>query len=149
MFDERQFEIIFDQILRCQGVEQNTKRHPEVDVFTHLLQCGEIAQQETNNQELILASYLHDIGKIKGRPYHDNIGYRILKNLGFVPKKTLWLVKHHLHIELFIKGKKDNWFKNTSFSDMGLLLKLYRYDRMSRDPSWIPRLDKENFKKIF
>jgi len=149
MFDERQYEIIFDQILRCQGVEQNTKRHPEVDVFTHLVQCGEIAKKETDNKELILAAYLHDVGKIKGRPYHDINGYKMLKSLGFIPKKTLWLVRHHLHIELYIKGKVDRWFKNVSSSDMGLLLKLYRYDRMARDPSWIPRLDKNKFKQIF
>jgi hypothetical protein len=149
MFDERQYEIIFDHILRCQGVEQNTKRHPEVDVFTHLVQCGELAQKETSNKELILAAYLHDIGKLKGRPYHDTTGYRMLKGFDFIPKKTLWLIRHHLHIELFVKGKADRWFKTISDNDMGMLIRLHRFDKMARDPSWVPRFDKDKFKLIF
>jgi len=60
-------KYFISQIQALDGVEQNSRYHPEGDALYHSLQVFELAYQQSQDVELWLAALLHDIGKGPGR----------------------------------------------------------------------------------
>ena len=153
--DENHCTKLFNLIVTCQGITQNKIRHPEADVYTHLIQCYNLAKNKfkkpynNEDKEFILAALLHDIGKIKQPRDHDKHGADMLNKLNFIPKKTIWLVKHHINIEIWLTKGIGNWFYKTNKHDLYLLKELHKIDNLGRDPNTFPRLNINEFKHIF
>ena len=119
---------------RLQFVEQSEKHHPEGNVLNHTLQVVRHAFRESQSFELILAALFHDIGKVKDKLLHHEIGADWL--CGLCSDKTIWLVRNHMRIHKYLNGETKKlskcsklvnhpWFKD--------LVMLSRWDAMGRD----------------
>lgn len=135
-FTEENTKMLFYFLEKCKGVEQNSKWHPEGDVFTHALQVGSLAFRESNDVDVIIAAYLHDVGKMVLSKEHVRIGCVLL--YPYVSVKTLFLIEHHMRIHTYLNGEmkklsKCKFFEgHVWFSD---LVQLSRWDRMGRNPN--------------
>jgi len=149
MFNVFQIKKLIALIYKCKDVALNSKTHPELDLFIHLVQCFNMACEETFDTNIILAAALHDIGKCQSVHRHAIIGYEILKDLNFIPTSTLWLVKNHMNLDSFIKGKKHILGKHISAYQLSSLTKLYRIDKGSRKRKDLMTFDIDKFFKVF
>ena len=97
----------------------------------HGLQCGFFAKKHNHTVEVIIASLYHDIGHYYcnipreqmsnlGVLYHEWIGARILRELGFT-KKTSSLVRYHVAAKRYLAGKKTGYIKKLSSASKGTL----------------------------
>lgn len=174
MFSKNQCKQIVDLIYSTMGITQNKERHPEVDVYTHLIQGYELAKQSFNKlineltlnteltsqekehkvkqeKEFLLSVILHDIGKTSSDyQKHDMAGYYKLKELGFIPRNVLLLVRHHINIELYINDSNHNqWLSNIPKVIVEQLKRLHVIDAISRNPDLTPRFNVDEFYTIF
>lgn len=147
LLDEELFDPVFNVLERCKGVEQNPKWHPEGDVFNHSLQCLYIAFRECDDLDLILATLLHDVGKIIDSKGHEIESIKLIEC--FSSAKTIWLVKNHMRILYFVDGNMKKLSKIKDLVNhpwLPELLHLFRIDRMGRNPN---RKIKYNRDEIF
>lgn len=137
-------KMIFWFLERCKGVEQSPTWHPEGDVFKHSLQVGALACRESNDVDLILAAYLHDVGKIILSREHPRIGCVLLYQ--YVSPKTLFLIKHHMRIWAYLNGemkKRSKCQYLVTHPYLSQLIQLGRWDHMGRNPGRVIKYDKE------
>jgi predicted HD phosphohydrolase len=129
-------KMLFWFLEKCQGVEQSPKWHTEGDVFSHSIQVGSLAFKESTDIDLILAAYLHDVGKIVLSKGHDKIGCVFL--CPYVSIKTLFLIEHHMRIWSYLKGEMKKFSKCQFLMNhpwLSELIQLARWDHMGRDPN--------------
>ena len=63
-----------DMFRKMKGFDQNNPHH-SLDLFSHCAKCHDIlAQNDINNEELVMASSLHDIGKLHTGKYNGDKG---------------------------------------------------------------------------
>ena len=136
LFTLENMKMIFWFIERCRGVDQLPKWHPEGDVFKHSIQVGSLAFRESSDVDLILAAYLHDVGKIVLSREHPRIGCILLRP--YVSSKTLFLIKHHMRIWAFLNGEMEKLSKCrflASHPYISELIQLARWDHKGRNPN--------------
>lgn len=129
-------KMLFWFLEKCRGVEQMFKWHPEGDVFIHSLQVGSLSLRESNDVDLILAAYLHDIGKIVLSREHPRIGCVFL--YPYVSTKTLFLIENHMRFWSYIDGEMKKLSKCKFLSShpwLPELVQLARWDRKGRNPN--------------
>src|SRR5436305_13225669 len=63
------------------------------DQLTHCLQTATRAERAGADQEVVVASLCHDIGKVVSVPNHGSIAAEILKP--YVRDDVYWMIKHH------------------------------------------------------
>lgn len=132
---------IFEQ---TQGVTQLDVHHPEGDVFSHSLQVLRWAFRETYDTDLILAAWLHDVGKVVDSKGHDKIGALWLEP--FVSTKTRWLIEQHMRIWYFILGEMRKLSKVHELADhpwIPELVTLARWDKLGRNPRSRVKYDRQ------
>ncbi len=79
------------------AVKQNPRWHPEGDALYHSLQVFEKARQvRPYDEEFLLASLLHDVGKAIDPHDHVVAGLRALE--GTLTERTSWLIEHHMDL---------------------------------------------------
>jgi len=142
-FTEENTKMLFYFLEKCQGVRQKPEYHPEGDVFVHSLQVGSLAFRESNDVDLILAAYLHDIGKLVCSNGHSEIGCELLSS--YVSVKTLFLIEHHMRIWAFINGEMKKLSKCqflVTHAWLPELIQLARWDHAGRNPNKKPIYDK-------
>lgn len=143
LFTLDNLRMVFWFLERCQNVKQNPKWHPEGDVFKHSLQVGSLACCESNDIDLILAAYLHDIGKIILSKEHSRIGCVLL--YPYVSTKTLFLIEHHMRIWSYLDGEMKKYSKCqylVTHPYLSQLIQLARFDRAGRNPNKKIKYDK-------
>jgi predicted HD phosphohydrolase len=87
----RDFEEL---LLPLENVKENLEIHPEGDVLYHSLQVFELARQNIPyDEEFLLASLLHDVGKAIDPRDHIAAGLEALD--GLITERTAWLIEHH------------------------------------------------------
>lgn len=124
---------LFGFLERTRGVEQREDYHPEIDTFDHSLQVLRRAFKETDDVDLILAAMLHDIGKCENTLGHEKIAVEWLED--YVSVKTLWLIEHHIRIQLLLSGEMKRLSKVRYLIEhpwLPELILLRRWDKMGR-----------------
>lgn len=84
---------IMDRLAALEGVMDNFPSGQ----LNHVLQTAENARLETNDEELVLAALLHDIGKTIRIQEHAHIGADLICR--YVPARVTWLVANHFLVE--------------------------------------------------
>lgn len=126
---------LYNMMLITQGVKQEPKWHPEGDVWTHCFQALGIALREADDTDLILAAWLHDIGKAIQREGHEKHSVKLLD--GMVSPKTCWLIEQHMRIRTWLEGEMNGYKKVRDMAQhpwLPLLVHLRRIDSKARKP---------------
>ena len=126
---------LYNMMLITKGVEQEEQWHPEGDVWTHSFQALGIALREADDTDLILAAWLHDIGKAIQREGHEKHSVKLL--FDYVSPKTLWLINEHMRIRTWLSGEMKKYKKVRDMAQhpwLPLLLHLRRIDGSARKP---------------
>ena len=101
-----------------------------VSQLEHAAQAAHFAALETSEEDVVLASLLHDVGHLlAGYPQmagnlgvvaHEKLGGAFLRELGF-PAKTCYLVEHHVDAKRYLCAKMPNYFNTLSEASKGTL----------------------------
>jgi hypothetical protein len=129
----KKYEPMFWLLDECASIAQRVEFHPEGDVLTHSIQAFKRAARESSDPDFITAALMHDVGKISGDHGHANVAVEFLAC--HCSEKTLWLIKNHMRIHLWLNGEmkkykkimgllNHKWFKD--------LVHLARIDKSSR-----------------
>ena len=123
------------------GVQQDRRYHPEGDALYHSLQVFENACKETDDEELLMASLVHDVGKAVDSAHHAEVGADMLEDLA--PRRVTWLVRHHLDLLKTPALTKQRLFGTAQLAD---LKRLRRWDLAGRKVKvWVPTLENALF----
>lgn len=126
---------LFEFVDRLQGVKHSEKYHPEGDVLTHSLQVLRIAFRESVDTDLILAAFLHDIGKFENSHGHEQLAVEWLNS--YCSVKTLWLIENHMRIHYYLNGTMTKLGKCLELAHhpwLPELIQLARWDKIGRVP---------------
>lgn len=97
----------------------------KVSQLEHMLQSAQLAARQGNDEEVILAAFLHDIGHICvsaqgsvgmhgfGVMDHEEIGAGFLKGKGF-SKKVVRLVESHVEAKRYLTYKYPEYYDQLS-----------------------------------
>jgi len=108
----------------------------------HMVQSARLAAQQGHNEEVILASFLHDIGHICvsahgdqtmdgfGVNDHEEVGAVFLKKKGF-SKRIVRLVESHVEAKRYLTYKDKDYYEGLSEASKKTLQ--YQGGRMSQD----------------
>jgi hypothetical protein len=135
--------VLFNFLEKTKGVTQDSKHHPEGDVFNHCLQTLFISLKETYDIDLIIAAMLHDVGKTIHTNGHARYSVDLLK--GKITPKTEWLIFNHMRFWELVLGNMKRKFKvaalidNKWFADLALLA---RWDKMGRNKNKVITYDR-------
>lgn len=117
-------------LLDLDGVQQDSRFHPEGDALFHSLQVFQIALQQSDNPNLLAAALFHDVGKVNGSKDHDKEGAEMLS--GVLNSDITWLVEHHL--DLLIHPAKTKKHLRNRKHQLVHLQQLRKWDVLGRDP---------------
>jgi HAD superfamily phosphoserine phosphatase-like hydrolase len=96
-----------------------------VSILEHSLQTVELAEKETDDEEVILAALLHDIGHLSairkkldsmagfGVMNHEYIGADLLRQMGFSEKVAL-MVENHVKAKRFLTSRFPEYYRKLS-----------------------------------
>lgn len=95
-----------------------------VSQLTHALQAAQLAREDGNGNDIILAALLHDIGHLCAQPGsemmgnvgvkgHENIGARYLRTLGF-SDKVAQLVEAHVLVKRYLTARDPGYYAKLS-----------------------------------
>lgn len=137
------FQVYEGLLLPLQHVHEDRRHHPEGDALSHSLQVFELARQEAPyDEEFLLASLLHDVGKAIDPKDHVAAALEALD--GFITERTVWFITHHMEAQEVLDGAigiRARRRLETS-PDYDLLLLLAKCDRLGRRPNApVPDLD--------
>lgn len=91
----------------------------------HAEQCGNLAAKETNDEEVILAAFLHDIGHIcieiddennmngYGIKSHEKLGADFLRNLG-IAERIATLIEGHVAAKRYLTYAQPGYYAQLS-----------------------------------
>jgi hypothetical protein len=137
------FQVYQSLLLPLENVRQSPKYHPEGDALYHSLQVFDLAREELPyDEEFLLASLLHDVGKGIDPNNHVAAGLEALE--GTITERTVWLIEHHMLAhdvadQTIGRRALRRLREHESFDDLMLLEKC---DRDGRQPRVVaPELD--------
>jgi hypothetical protein len=129
------FQVYEALLLPLENVLQNPKYHPEGDALYHSLQVFDLAQNALPyDEEFLLASLLHDVGK--AIDLHDHVAAGLEALESFVTERTYWLIKHHMEAHkihertLGVRARR-RLEQHSSFDELVLLSQCDREGRCS------------------
>ncbi|MBC7827048.1 MAG: HD domain-containing protein [Chitinophagaceae bacterium] len=97
----------------------------KISQLEHMVQSAQLAAQQGNDEDVILAAFLHDIGHICvsaqgeqtmdgfGVKDHEEIGAEFLKGKGF-SKKVVRLVESHVEAKRYLTCKYPEYYDQLS-----------------------------------
>jgi predicted HD phosphohydrolase len=127
-----------------------------VNQLQHNLQCGWLAEQAGEDDEVVVASLIHDIGKVISKPNHSNIVAEIAKP--YVRSDVYNMLLSHQDFEgrfyyKYINKNPDIYKKHIGTSYFDLTKRFSdEYDQKAFDPnSYTPSLEHfiVKIKKVF
>jgi hypothetical protein len=119
------FELYRMLLEPLEDVKQNAKYHPEGDALYHSLQVFELARAHLPyDEEFLLASLLHDVGKAIDPSDHVGAGLQALE--GSITDRTEFLIRHHMDAQGVRDGTlghraKERLSSSEHFEDLMLL----------------------------
>jgi hypothetical protein len=120
-------------LLPLENVKGHRAYHPEGDVLYHTLQVFELVRdQRPNDEELLLAALLHDVGKGLDPGNHVEAGLQALD--GLITERTHFLIANHMHAHDYRAGKLGARLRRVleASPDLEDLLVLEECDRLGR-----------------
>lgn len=138
-------EPLYDLVEDCHGVEQDEKWHPEGDVEVHSFQVLHHALRESNDTDLILAAFCHDVGKSVQKLGHEKYSYELVRDL--VSVKSAWLISQHMRVWTLLNGEMRKRAKAVELLQAPFLpelIALARWDKMGRKAHFRPYISPED-----
>jgi HD domain-containing protein len=123
-------EYLLGLLTSLDGIVQSPKYHPESDALFHTLQVFELAYQDSEDPELLLAALFHDVGKSIDSKRHAEIGAEMISD--FFPYRVVWLVEHHLDLMISPRKTQQRLANSQQLKD---LVKLRAWDLRGRSPT--------------
>ena len=126
----RTYELLLAPL---EHVSQSPDVHPEGDVLYHSLQVFELARERLPyDEDFLLATLLHDVGKAIDRRDHVAAGLEALD--GSISPRTAWLIEHHVEALSFHNGSVGARLRrrletSESFDELMLLAECDRQGR--------------------
>lgn len=142
VYSEDYIQELFDLLEPCQRVIGHEIYHPEGSVWVHSFQVLKLALKETDDTDLILAAWLHDIGKSKERLGHEKESVEMLEP--YFAAKGLWLVENHMRVWAMLKGEMKKLSKVQGLLEhpwLPQLVALARWDSMGRRANFVWEID--------
>lgn len=127
------FQIYQMLLLPLEQVKQSRKYHPEGDALYHSLQVFDLASHELPyDEEFLLASLLHDVGKAIDPHDHVAAGLEALEDA--ITERTRWLIEHHMEGQAALDGTLGQRARKrlAESEDFDELLLLAQCDRQGR-----------------
>lgn len=112
----------------------------QIDRYEHSLQSATLAQRDGQDEEMVVAALLHDIGDELAPLNHGEFAASILKP--YVSEKTYWIVKYHPLFQSHYFGKQTGTDPNARdiFKDhpwyQDCVDFCNKYDQVAFDPSY-------------
>lgn len=122
-----------------------------VTQLEHMSQAAQLAMDDGNDDEVILAAFFHDIGHICvmndgtnsmdgfGIKSHEKIGADYLRSIGF-PEKVAQLVENHVQAKRYLTAVDSDYYAKLSDASrktlefQGGIMTLDEADRFRKDP---------------
>lgn len=146
---------VADKIIELLYHSKNLKGGFAVNQLEHCLQTATRAERDNADDELIVASLCHDVGKVISRANHGGIIAAIFKP--YVREEVYWVLKMHQIFEgkhyfeylgrdpnQYLQYKEEPWYE--------LCQKFVEWDQAAFDPNFItPPLEYfiPKIKKVF
>ena len=108
-----------------------------VSITCHSLECASLAEQDGQPTEVVIGTFLHDIGHLVGKDQkletmvsngtilgtkdHDEVGAAYLRNFGF-PKNICQLVQGHVQAKRYLVWKHPDYHSKLSDASKNTLL---------------------------
>lgn len=137
IYTEEYIQSLYDLLEPCKEVMGHPEYHPEGTVWTHSFQTLRLALKETDDTDLILAAFMHDVGKQLNKLGHEYEGSLMMAD--YFACKGVWLVREHMRFWAMMKGEMK---RNKKVRDMlehpwlPALIALARWDSMARRPNY-------------
>lgn len=116
----RRLEVMFDTFGSCDYIGE------AVSILEHSVQSAYFASRDTDDKDIILACFFHDIGHILGLEAnlnshmgdcgimdHEHLGADFLLSLGFKPR-IAYLVRSHVQAKRYLCFKDPNYHSELS-----------------------------------
>jgi hypothetical protein len=81
----------------------------------HALQCAALALERGYNDDVVVASFLHDFGKLINRRKHTYFSAELMRP--YVSEKVHWLILNHLDVNHIVMPEDPRWENKTSFEE--------------------------------
>ena len=118
-------QIADDMLLLYNNYGGHEYAGEKVTQLEHMVQAAMLAEQQGNDEEVILAAFLHDIGHICveaqghnemdgwGITNHEQQGAEFLLEKGF-STKIAWLVQSHVEAKRYLTWKHPGYYEQLS-----------------------------------
>ena len=106
--------------------------------YDHCLQSATLAYEDGQDEEMVVAALLHDIGDILAPQNHSEVAAAVLRP--YVSEKTYWIIKHHGAFQFYYFGHHYDMDRNVreKFKDspwyQDCIDFCYKYDQCAFDP---------------
>tara|TARA_B100001559_G_scaffold318977_1_gene327233 strand:+ start:1267 stop:1824 length:558 start_codon:yes stop_codon:yes gene_type:complete len=129
-----------DRILKFLSRLTETLEGYQVSRLEHSLQSATRAHKNGENEEMIVAALIHDIGDELAPMNHSEYAAAILKP--YVSEKTHWIIEKHGEFQMFYyahhlggnKNKRDKYKSHKYYQDTVDFCE--KYDQNSFDPNY-------------
>ena len=129
-----------ERILRFMSNLTETLEGYQISRLEHSLQSATRAYRNGENEEMVVAALLHDIGDELAPLNHSEYAAAILKP--YVTEKTHWIIEKHGEFQMFYyahhlggdKNKRDKYKNHKYFKDTVDFCE--KYDQNSFDPNY-------------
>ena len=129
-----------DRIIKFMSNLTETLEGYQVSRLEHSLQSATRAYKNGENEEMVVAALLHDIGDELAPMNHSEYAAAILKP--YVSKKTHWIIEKHGEFQMFYyahhlggnKNKRDEYKDHEYYQDTIDFCE--KYDQNSFDPNY-------------
>ena len=137
-FEEKHIIGTADRVIRVLKSLDNSLGGYKVSRLEHSLQTASRALRDSANEEMIVASLLHDIGDEIAPLNHSELAAAVLKP--FVSEKTAWIIEKHGLFQTYYynhhygkdKNLRDKYVGHAHFKDTVDFC--HKWDQASFDP---------------
>ena len=139
-FEDKYIEGTADRVIRILKSLESTLGGYQVSRLEHSLQAATRALRDDANEEMIVASLLHDIGDEIAPLNHSEISAAVLRP--FVSEKTHWIVQQHGLFQSYYyshhygqkRNLREKYIDHPFFKDTVKFCE--NYDQNSFDPNY-------------
>lgn len=137
IYTEEYIDQLYELLVPCAQVIGHPVYHPEGSVWVHSFQVLKLVLRETDDTDLILAAWMHDVGKQTNKLGHEAESVKMLEP--YFSTKGLWLVEQHMRVWAMLKGEMKKLSKVKELLEhpwLPPLIALARWDSMGRKANY-------------